>query len=112
MSDLVVLERIELVPVVELEPSAYATRERPLPAWSGREEPAAWGRYWRASLADSGLVGLEPLGPGSWLVPVRQLRCPDLLGRVLAPRWGEGGLAGALADPDALPVLDGGLALF
>lgn len=54
-----------LVPVVELEPSRYATREHEVPARRDDEE-----RYWRESLADAGL-SLEPLRPGSWLVPVR-----------------------------------------
>ena len=73
--------------------------------------PEEWARYWSDSLADSGVVGLTPLRPGSWHVPVAGFATAVVLGRYLdAVVRGWGGPA-ALTDPDARPVLDGGLAL-
>jgi hypothetical protein len=108
MATPLILHDVRLIPVVELEPSRFATRERPLPAGSSRGE---WDCYWRASLADSGLVGLPPLRPGSWHVPTTGFTDPALLGKFLEVTlqfWGPE----VLSDPDGLPVLEGGLALY
>jgi hypothetical protein len=86
------LNNVRLVPVVEFVPGHFATRSRPLPSGTGREVPDEWDAYWRASLADSGVVGLTPLRPGSWHVPTRQLTGPDTLKtllRVTLGPWGE-----------------------
>lgn len=105
------LEEVALVPAVELEPGKFATRERPLPAGTGRDVPEEWTRYWLDSLADSGVVGLTPLWPASWLVTTRQLTGGEVLGRVLSAIVREWGGPAAFSDPDGKPVLDGGLAL-
>ena len=39
MAALIAREGIELVPVVELDPGKFSTRERRLPSGSGREVP-------------------------------------------------------------------------
>src|SRR5260221_236420 len=111
MSGLTVLDTVELMPVIELTPGTFSTRERPLPAGSGRESPEGWNRYWLDSLADSGVVGLTPLWPWSWLVTTRQLTGPSVLLPILSTLVREMGGQEAFADPDGQPVLDGGLAL-
>lgn len=101
-----------LVPVVELEPSAYATRahERPL----GPDLAAAEDRYWRESLADARLV-LEPLDVGSWLVPLSRLleeRALRAILQVHATRYAEQGPPTTLETlTDEVPPLPGGVAL-
>jgi hypothetical protein len=111
MQQLVVLHDVRLVPVLELEPGRFATRERPLPSGSFREVPQEWDCYWRNALADSGIVGLTALRPGSWHVPTASLTDPALVERVLAAIVRDWGGAESLLDPDGKPVLDGGLAL-
>ena len=75
--------RPRLVPVVEFEPTAYATQEHPHGSGSGRDDPQGWDRYWRASLADAGIRGLDPFPAGSWCVPVELLVEPLVLGALL-----------------------------
>lgn len=105
------LDAVELVPVVEVDPWAFAARERPLPAGTGRDGPGAWARSRAYSPADAGVVGLTPVRPGSWHVPVAAFTTPVVLGRYLdAVVRGWGG-PDALTGPDARPVLNGGLAL-
>ncbi len=105
------LEAVVLVPAVELEPFAFAASDRTHPAGTGPDSPEEWSRYWFDSLADSGVVGLNPLRPRSWHVPAAAFTNPVVLGRYLDAvirRW-DG--PEALTDPDARPVLSGGLAL-
>ena len=107
---LISLETVELVPAVELEPFAFATPDRTHPSGTGPDSPDEWSRYWFDSLADSGVVGLTPLRPGSWHVPVAAFTDSAVLGRYLdamVRRW-DG--PESLTDPDARPVLNGGLA--
>jgi hypothetical protein len=68
-----------LTPVVEMEPSAYETVERPRPAGTIAQNPEGWFELWRASLEDAGISGLEPWTPGSWLVPIERLQEPHVL---------------------------------
>src|SRR5262245_44767678 len=105
------LEAMVLVPVVELEPAKFATHEHPLPAGTGPDMPEEWHRYWLDSLADSGVLGLSPLHPASWLVPTRQLKNSAILERILSVIVREWGGAEVFSDSDSKPVLDGGLAL-
>jgi hypothetical protein len=105
------LESVELVPVIELEPGKFSARGRPWPSGLGRDLPEQWDKYWKDSLADSGIVGLTPLRPASWLVTIRQLTNADLLDRILAFVMRDWGGREVFQDPDCKPVLDGGLAL-
>jgi hypothetical protein len=111
MSELTVLNTVELVPVVELTPGTFSTRERPLPSGSGRELPEEWHRYWLDSLADAGVVGLTPLWPWSWLVTTRQLTSPSILDAILSTLVRGWGGPEVFSDPESKPVLDGGLAV-
>ncbi len=61
-----------LIPVLTLEPSAFARQPHPTPSGTRAEDPRGWERHWRASLADAGIVGLSPVAPGSWLVAVTE----------------------------------------
>ena len=65
MSELTVLITVELMPVIELTPDTFSTRERSSPSGSYRDLPEEWNRYWHDSLADSGVVALIPLWPAS-----------------------------------------------
>src|SRR4051812_36241636 len=89
MSDLITLrDPIDLVPVLELEPWNYARPERSSPA---RVDPEVFHEYWKASLEDAGIVGLEPLEVGSWFVPLDGIRASRIL-RLIVERWlGENG---------------------
>jgi hypothetical protein len=45
MAALTTLDGIELVPVIELEPATFSTRERPSPSGTFRDVPEEWNRY-------------------------------------------------------------------
>lgn len=50
MSGLTVLDTVELMPVIELEPAKFSTREHPSPSGTFRDVPEEWNRYlaeWR-----------------------------------------------------------------
>jgi hypothetical protein len=62
MPDVVELRGVRLTPVIELEPATFSTQAHP------KETPEEWADYWRVSLADSGISGVNPIVPGSWHV--------------------------------------------
>jgi hypothetical protein len=111
MSGIVVLDEVELIPVVELAPVAFATQERTSPSRSFREVPEEWHRYWLDSVADSGLTGLTPVQRGSWHVPTTEFADPDRLRRLLEVIFREEGGIRSLPDPEDVLPLNGGLAL-
>lgn len=103
---------LSLVPVLELEPASFARRPHDPPR--SPSTAAAEDAYWRASLADSGLVGLDPIAVGSWLVPVSRLRDPARLSTILAQHLSRYDDDPPLARPALLslaPALAGGFAL-
>ena len=65
------------MPVVELEPGDYQAPDRSLPP-EQVDSREAWGAYWRDSLADSGIVGIDPLEPNTWNVALDQLSTEHL----------------------------------
>ena len=96
-----------LIPVLELTPRSYSTRQRQTPEGSIAENPDGWFTYWSESLADAGIHGLTPWTPGSWLVTIDQLHNPDLLRTVItnaAPDM-------ALVDIEEIGALSGGYVL-
>ena len=112
MPSIVVLEDIELIPVVELEPSVFAANDRSLPSGMYEDMPEEWYRYWLESLADSGIAGLMPVQPGSWHVSTSEFTDTALLRRVLElifQNLSDRGFS-CEAVADFLP-LNGGLAL-
>jgi len=98
------LESLALEPVLQLEPGHYERREREIPE---RYSHAEWEDHWRACLADSGLVDLVNLRPGSWQVPLRGLLRQDALSIILGVELGP--LSTLRLEKD--PVLVGGFAL-
>lgn len=103
---------LRLVPVVELEPGAFRTRTLEAPARSGLEDPTGWDRYWRESLTDAGLGHLDPIHPGSWLVPIERLVEPRVLTRILEVHQARvGDEAERPAGLDEVEPLSGGFVL-
>lgn len=100
----IITDKLRLVPVVEFEPGAYGSTPQPCTGpWTTEESET----YWRACLRAGGVVGVDPIAPGSWLVPLVALKSPDLLHRVLQVHFADG----VPADLDEIGPLCGGLAL-
>jgi hypothetical protein len=110
VSSIVVLEDIELIPVLKFEPFRFAAESRCSPSGVYEDMREEWYRYWLESLADSGITGLMPIERGSWHVPTSEFTDPALLRRVLEVIFQNLLEAGFSIDIECLP-LDGGLAL-
>ena len=111
MSNVQVLEGIELIPVLELVPSTFATQSRSGPSGTFGECPDEWNRYWSDSLADSGILGLRPIRRGSWHVATKEFADSPFLQKFLEKTFQEWGGIKYLSDPVGQPVLSGGLSL-
>lgn len=61
---------MNLLPVVEFEPGYYQTQDHEIPEYGATDARVA---YWKNSLADSGIIGLEPYAKGSWFVETEKL---------------------------------------
>jgi hypothetical protein len=110
MSKGIVHQAISLVPVIELAPASFATQDRSLPS---AQEKEGWDErycYWRDALADSGVMGLQPIRSGSWHVPTKEFTDPTTLRNVLVAILRQEGID-YLSDPASIPVFEGGLAL-
>jgi hypothetical protein len=57
--------RIELSPVVEIEPMGEGLA---LPVGSARENPQGWSEYWTAGISARGYSRVKAIEPGSWFV--------------------------------------------
>jgi len=110
VSSIVVLDEIELMPVVKFEPFNFGADDRSMPPRPYQEMPEEWYRYWLDSLADSGITGLMPVERGSWHVPTREFTDPALLRRVLELIFQNLSKAGFSIDLECMPLL-GGIAL-
>jgi hypothetical protein len=110
VQSIVVLEGIELIPVLKLEPFRFGAEDRSAPSGIYEDMPEEWCRYWLESLADSGITDLMPIERGSWHVPTSEFTGAVLLGRLLEVIFQNLVKAGFSIDLDCLP-LDGGLAL-
>ncbi len=108
-----------LVPVVEMEPAAYATKLRESPGASVMEVPDQWQQYWTDCLTDSGIRGLVPVSCGSWFVSANDLE-RSVLSIVIRKHLDESGIPG-FPDSDGeieqdlhdrILALQGGFALF
>lgn len=90
---------MKLIPVVEFEPATYQKHKHISPAGTIDENRDEWAAYWKASLADSGIEGLEPYAPGSWLVRVEAIHQPIVIEQLLKRH-----LAHVESTPDATTV--------
>lgn len=79
---------VSLNPVVEFEPYTFSTQTRDIPM-DADDTPEGWEQYWRDSLSDSGITGLNPLRQCGWWVPIEQLLDPQLIRKLLekTPTW-------------------------
>ncbi len=111
MQNVIMLREIELVPVLEIESFQFKTQDRPHPSGSRAELGNAWHRYWLDALADSGVIGLDPIYPGSQHVSTASLVASPMLENILRVLLRDGGGVETLSDPETIPVLNGGLAL-
>jgi hypothetical protein len=111
VSGIVALDGVELIPVVELDPSKFSAPDRPYPSQSYPEVPEEWHRHWSDSLADSGLAGLRPIRRGSWHVATAEFADATRLRKLLQSAFRDMGGVQALCDPDHRAPLNGGLAL-
>jgi hypothetical protein len=110
VSSVIVLDGIELIPVLKFEPYNFGVDDRPMPSRPYKDMPEEWYRFWLESLADSGITGLMPVERGSWHVPTSEFTDPAVLRRVLEVIFRNLEEAGFSIDLECLP-LDGGLAL-
>ena len=104
------LERIELVPVLRLEALRFATQDRAVPSESRQDMPGEWLRFWKDSLADSGLGGLDPVVPGSEFVETRAIST-NSLEKILRKLIKNCGRIDSLADTGGGNVMEGGIIL-
>lgn len=65
---------MKLIPVVEFEPFQFETPGRQRPGDTQNEPNAEdWDKYWRDSLADSGITNIDPYAMSSWFIEVGKL---------------------------------------
>ncbi|WP_437313235.1 hypothetical protein [Sorangium sp. So ce385] len=99
----VTTDALRLVPVVELEPGRFGSAPHPSSGpWTATESDS----YWRACLRGGGLVGVDPIVPGSWFVAIDALTSQDALITVLRAHLGD-----SVPADDEVGALSGGLAL-
>ncbi len=60
---------LKLIPVIEFEPGKFQAEDREC----DYDDPNGWNNYWYNSLADSGIIDLEPYERSSWLVETSKL---------------------------------------
>lgn len=77
---------LKLIPVVEFEPSFFQSPDRENPIYSNNDEPQDFADYWKNSLADSGIVGIDPYLEYSWFVDVSRLT-PEIVKILLNKRY-------------------------
>ncbi len=97
---------VELIPVIEFEPLAYSQEGRRSPPVERHQD---WYKYWKESLADSGITELEPV-ENSWLVRVVDLTQPNTIARLLRVHLGDQ-VVETLDDLDSIGPLNGGYVL-
>jgi len=103
------MDKLKLVPVMELEPSSFSKSELPFPNETGSESPQAWDEYWRNSLNQSGISDLEPYELGSWLVPLQQILSKSkTFELILKSELQNYECSNSNPDPDEFSSLSGG----
>ena len=69
---------IKLIPVLELQPSAFSKIERESPKKSYLEAPQEWINYNQKCYNDSGLKNIKPVEQLSWLFKIEMLSDEEL----------------------------------
>lgn len=110
VSSIAVLDDVDLIPVLRLEPYRFAAEGRLAPPGCCEVMAEDWYRYWLEAMADSGITGLMPVERGSWHVPTREFTDPAVLRRVLEVIFRNLSEAGLSIDLECMPLL-GGIAL-
>jgi hypothetical protein len=80
---------LKLIPVVEFEPTFFQVNEHEMPDGFGDEYSQSSDYYWKNSLADSGIRGIDPYWKGSWFVEISQLT-PEVVEILLNKRYEYG----------------------
>jgi hypothetical protein len=99
----------KLIPVVEFEPSSFSHENRSSPSVAGDKDPEAWQRYWKNSLADSGITELDPVGY-SWLAHVADITRPETIATILRVYFQDRKIE-TLNDLEFISSIDGGYIL-
>jgi hypothetical protein len=110
---LIRLDGLDLLPVLEFDPAEFRDPDRRPPGVESEADEAVYRRHWYDSLADAGIVGLDPL-PGTWLVPVRAVAEALALARLAATRIDRSYARPGIGEPvelDHLGPLGGGYVL-
>ncbi len=98
---------LKLIPVIEFEPSVYRHEKRSSPIESPAEAPQVWAKYWKDSLADSGMGELESF-ENSWFVETSKIVKEETI-RKLIRGWIEED--GSLLPGDEIGSINGGYIL-
>lgn len=109
MSNLTELNDVRLVPVLELEPGTFATKQRDCTTMVSSED---WAQYWRDCIDDSGLTSITPVSFGAWHVTTDQFTDVQLtivIDRIFSYRKEERTEDGARALPGGLVFRANGL---
>lgn len=61
---------MNLIPVIEFQPGLYSTKDYEIPKYQDFD---GWDKYWKNSLADAGIIGLEAYKKASWFVETEKL---------------------------------------
>jgi hypothetical protein len=61
---------MNLIPVIEFEPGLFTTKDYEIPKY---QDIDGWDKYWKSSLADAGIIGLQPYKKASWFVKTEKL---------------------------------------
>ncbi len=88
-SETAFIESFRLAPVIEIEPFPYKAEDRKHPEGPGNDQAGSWAAYWRDSLADSGIKGIEPIREASWYVATTSFSDSNqgALNRLLTIYW-------------------------
>lgn len=60
---------MELIPVIEFEASRFTEREYEYPQKSREEDSKEWELYWKRSLVDAGIIGINSLNGSGSAIP-------------------------------------------
>jgi hypothetical protein len=59
---------LKLIPVIEFEPGFFKADDRENPIFANNDTSQDWAEYWKNSLADSGILGIDPYWECSFIL--------------------------------------------